>query len=174
MRHLNRRGKLGRKTEHRLMMLRNMATSLFDKERIQTTLPKAKQLRPYAEKLITQARSQDAATRRMARRIIQDRVVLTKLFDDIAKRFQDDKGGYTRIVRYKIRRGDGAELAFLELMKSPVLKKEEEDSKTKKKKSASAEEPEKEKAKKTESKGKDKAKEEKAKEPKTKEKKEKE
>jgi large subunit ribosomal protein L17 len=171
MRHLNRRGKLGRKTEHRLMMLRNMATSLFDKERIQTTLPKAKQLRPYAEKLITQARSQDAATRRMARRIIQDRVVLTKLFDDIAKRFQDDKGGYTRIVRYKIRRGDGAELAFLELMKSPVLKKEEEGSKTKKKKSASAEEPE--KGKKTETKGKDKAKEEKVKEPK-KEKKEKE
>lgn len=167
MRHLNRRGKLGRKTAHRLMMLRNMATSLFDKERIQTTLPKAKQLRPYAEKLITQARSQDAATRRLTRRLIQDRNVLKKLFEDIAKRFQDDKGGYTRIVRYKIRRGDGAELAFLEL-KGATPKKEEEEKKTKKKKSASNEAPETPKAKKSESKGKDKAKEENPKESKAK------
>lgn len=159
MRHLNRRGKLGRKTAHRLMMLRNMATSLFDKERIQTTLPKAKQLRPYAEKLITQARSQDAATRRLTRRLIQDRNVLKKLFEDIATRFQDDKGGYTRIIRYKTRRGDGAELAFLEL-KGATLKKEEEDKKLKKKKSAASEAPETPKAKKSESKGKDKEKEE--------------
>lgn len=153
MRHLNRRGKLGRKTEHRLMMFRNMVTSLFDKERIQTTLPKAKQLRPFAEKLITQARSQDVVTRRLTLRLIQDKRVLKKLFEDIAKRFKDDKGGYTRIVRYRTRRGDGAELAFLEL-KGALLKKEEDGKATAKKKTASAEEPEKAKGKKTESKAK--------------------
>lgn len=151
MRHLNRRGKLGRKTEHRLMMLRNMATSLFDKERIQTTLPKAKQLRPFAEKLITQARSHDVVTRRLTLTLIQDKRVLKKLFEDIANRFKDDKGGYTRIVRYRARRGDGAEMAFLEL-KGALLKKEEDGKKTAKKKTATAEEPEKTKGKKSEAK----------------------
>lgn len=134
------------------MMLRNMATSLFDKERIQTTLPKAKQLRPFAEKLITQARSTDVATRRLTIRLIQDKKVLKKLFEDIAKRFKDDKGGYTRIVPYRHRRGDGAELAFLEL-KGFLLKKEEGGKKAGKKKTAPAEEPE-AKSKKGEAKGK--------------------
>jgi large subunit ribosomal protein L17 len=154
MRHMNRRGKLGRKTEHRLMMLRNMATSLFDKERILTTLPKAKQLRPFAEKLITQARSQDVATRRLTLRLIQDKRVLKKLFDDIAKRFQNDKGGYTRIVRYRTRRGDGAEIAFLELIGSFPKKEPEGKKKLGKKKAAAAEEAETPKDKKTEPKAK--------------------
>lgn len=116
MRHRNRRGKLGKKTEHRLMMLRNMATSLFDKERIQTTMPKAKQLRPFAEKLITIARRQDLHSRRLTMQYIQDPKVVKKLIEVIALRFKDaSKGGYTRIVPYRQRWGDGAELAFIEL-----------------------------------------------------------
>src|SRR6186997_2141204 len=116
MRHQNRRGKLGRKSEHRMAMLRNMATSLFDKERIMTTLPKAKALRPFAEKIITLARKNDIASRRLTMAQIQDKKVAGKLFNDIAKRYKDDKkGGYTRIVAYRSRWGDGAEMAFIEL-----------------------------------------------------------
>jgi large subunit ribosomal protein L17 len=144
MRHRNRRGKLGRKSEHRMMMLRNMATSLFERERIQTTMPKAKQLRPFAEKLITLARKQDVHARRLMQRQITNRAVLKKLFDEIAKRYKEDnKGGYTRIVAYRTRWGDGAQLAFIELTNAAIYeKKAAEDSKKKKKasKKAAAEE----------------------------------
>jgi large subunit ribosomal protein L17 len=144
MRHRNRRGKLGRKSEHRMMMLRNMATSLFERERIQTTMPKAKQLRPFAEKLITLARKQDVHARRLMQRQISNRAVLKKLFDEIAKRYKEDnKGGYTRIVAYRTRWGDGAQLAFIELTNAAIYeKKAAEDSKKKKKasKKAAAEE----------------------------------
>jgi large subunit ribosomal protein L17 len=135
MRHRNRRGKLGRKSEHRMMMLRNMATSLFERERIQTTMPKAKQLRPFAEKLITLARKQDVHARRLMQRQITNRAVLKKLFDEIAKRYtQDSKGGYTRIIAYRTRWGDGAQLAFIELTNAAIYeKKAAEDSKKKKK-----------------------------------------
>jgi len=136
MRHRNRRGKLGKKTAHRLMMLRNMATSLFDKERIMTTLPKAKQLRPFAEKLITLARKQNLAARRQTLEYINDKKVVKKLFDVIAKRYAEDKGGYTRIIAYRNRWGDGAQLAFLEL-KGAVLP-EKEVKPDKKKKTAAA------------------------------------
>lgn len=132
MRHRNRRGKLGKKTAHRLMMLRNMATSLFDKERIMTTLPKAKQLRPFAEKLITLARKQNLAARRQTLEYITDKDVVKKLFDVIAKRYAEDKGGYTRIVAYRNRWGDGAQLAFLELKGAVLPEKEEKPGKKKK------------------------------------------
>lgn len=139
MRHRNRRGKLGRKSEHRMMMLRNMATSLFERERIKTTMPKAKQLRPYAEKLITLARKQDVHARRLMQRQITNRAVLKKLFDEIAKRYtQDNKGGYTRIIAYKSRWGDGAQLAFIELANTAIYEKKAEDSKKKKKASKKA------------------------------------
>jgi len=98
-----------------MMMMRNMATSLFDKERIQTTLPKAKQLRPYAEKLITLARKGDLHSRRLVLQQILKRDVVTKLFDDIAKRYTNGKGGYLRIIQYSPRWGDGAQRAFIEL-----------------------------------------------------------
>jgi len=125
MRHRNRRGKLGRKSEHRMMMLRNLATSLFESERIKTTLPKAKQLRPFAEKLITLARKQDLHARRQAATMITKPSVLQKLFDEIGKRFADTKGGYTRIIPYRQRWGDGAEEAFIEL-KDAVIGPQEE------------------------------------------------
>lgn len=133
MRHRARRGKLGKKGAHRLMMLRNLATSLFDKERVKTTLPKAKQLRPYAEKLITLARKQDLQSRRLTLEQIQDKKVVKKLFDDIAQRFKTDNGGYTRIVPFRTRWGDGAQLCFIEL-KNPVLPEKKTDKEGKKKK----------------------------------------
>lgn len=142
MRHRNRRGKLGRKSEHRMMMLRNLATSLFDKERIKTTLPKAKALRPFAEKLITLARRNDLPSRRLTMAQILDKKVVKKLFDDIAKRYKDDKGGYTRIVAYRSRWGDGAKLAFIELNRGIFPdKQKEEDKAAKKKKKAAKEQP---------------------------------
>ena len=138
MRHRNRRGKLGRKSEHKMMMLRNMATSLFDKERIKTTLPKAKELRPFAEKLITLAKRQDLHSRRLTLSYIQDKRVVKKLFEELAKRYTSDNGGYTRIVPYRPRWGDGADLAFVEL-KDAVLPEKEPEKGTKKK--AKAEKP---------------------------------
>ena len=145
MRHRNRRGKLGRKSAHRGMMLRNMATSLFDKERIQTTLPKAKQLRPYAEKLITLARKGDLHSRRQVLAQILKEDVVRKLFDDIAKRYTNGKGGYLRIIHYSARWGDGAQRAFIELTSVPVPEeKKEKGAKGAKKKA----EPKKETAKK--------------------------
>jgi large subunit ribosomal protein L17 len=140
MRHGNRRGKLGRKSAHRMMMLRNLATSLFDKERIKTTMPKAKQLRPFAEKLITLARRQDLHSRRLTLRYIHDKKVVKKLFDEISKRYENGKGGYTRIVPYRPRWGDGAELAFIELTTAVLPEPESASDKRKKKKKAAAKE----------------------------------
>lgn len=148
MRHMNRRGKLGRKSAHRNMMLRNMATSLFDKERIKTTMPKAKQLRPFAEKLITLAMRQDLHARRQALEYIQDKVVLKKLFSELAPRFKDTKGGYTRIVPYRARWGDGAELAFLELKDYKPAEAPKDTKEKKKKEPKEADAPKEAKAKK--------------------------
>jgi len=133
-----------------MMMLRNMATSLFERERIQTTMPKAKQLRPYAEKLITLARKQDVHARRLMQRQITNRTVLKKLFDEIAKRYtQDNKGGYTRIIAYRTRWGDGAQLAFIELTNAAIYEKKAAEDSKKKKKSAKKAASEEEGAKKT-------------------------
>jgi large subunit ribosomal protein L17 len=143
MRHRNRRGKLGRKSAHRNMMLRNMATSLFASERIQTTMPRAKQLRPYAEKLITLARKQNLHARRLIAQQILNKEIAKKLFDEIAKRYtEDNKGGYTRIVAYRNRWGDGAEMAFIELTNAVLKKKKGEEEKAKKGKTAKKKETE--------------------------------
>jgi large subunit ribosomal protein L17 len=118
MRHRVAHRKLGRTTPHRIALLRNLATALFDKERIRTTLPKAKELRPFAERLITLARRDDDRlhARRLAARDVQDPTVLKKLFDQIGARFATRPGGYTRILRLGTRKGDGAEMAFVELV----------------------------------------------------------
>jgi len=96
-------------------MLRNLATSLLDHERVRTTEAKAKEVRPFVEKLITLARTDDVHRRRLARRKVADRRVLQKLFDEIGPRFQGRPGGYTRILKLGARKGDGAELAIIEL-----------------------------------------------------------
>jgi large subunit ribosomal protein L17 len=127
MRHRVSHRKLGRVTEHRIAMLRNQAEALLRHERIETTMPKAKELRPFVERLITIAKrgladgaanGQTLHARRLVLRDIQDRDVVGKLFDTIAPRFEGRPGGYTRILRIGYRRGDSAEVAQIELVGS--------------------------------------------------------
>ena len=105
--------KLGRRGSHKRMMLSNMATSLFLHERIQTTSMKAKELRPFAEKLIGKARKGD---RREVRRVIRDRQVFDKLFDVLAPRYQDRNGGWIQIIKMGRRPGDNAEVSLVRLI----------------------------------------------------------
>ena len=131
MRHRVAHRKLGRVTEHRIAMLRNQATALLRHEHLTTTVPKAKELRPFVERIITVAKRGLAAAKRArrqrpcrstARRLVmqdvQDREVVTKLFDTIAPRFASRPGGYTRLLRLGFRRGDSAEMAQVELVGS--------------------------------------------------------
>jgi large subunit ribosomal protein L17 len=115
-------------------MLRNLASALFEQERIQTTLMRAKELRPYAERLITLAKREDDRlhARRLVLRDIQDPVVVKKLFESLGARYATRPGGYTRILRLGPRRGDGAEMAILELLGSE-FKPRAKDEKGKKK-----------------------------------------
>jgi large subunit ribosomal protein L17 len=117
VRHRNKGRKLSRTSTHRRALLRNLATSLFRHERVETTTTKAKELRPYAERLITLARRGDVHARRIAGRKIQDRDVLGKLFDDIAPRYAERPGGYTRILKLGNRKGDAAEMSLIELVR---------------------------------------------------------
>jgi large subunit ribosomal protein L17 len=127
MRHRVGHRKLGRVTEHRIAMLRNQAEALIRHERIETTVPKAKELRPFVERLITIAKRGIAGgesngrslhARRLVLRDIPNRDVVGKLFDTIAPRFETRPGGYTRILRLGYRRGDSAEVAQIELVGS--------------------------------------------------------
>jgi large subunit ribosomal protein L17 len=117
MRHRKKGRQLSRTASHRKAVLRNLATSLFRHERVETTQAKAKELRPYAERLITLAKRGDVHSRRLVGRKIADREILGKLFDDIGPRYASRPGGYTRILKTGSRRGDGAEMAFIELVK---------------------------------------------------------
>jgi large subunit ribosomal protein L17 len=116
VRHRKKGRQLSRTRSHRRATLRNMATSLFLHERIETTTAKAKELRPYAERLITLARRGDVHSRRLAAAKIQDRRALGKLFDDIAPRYAERPGGYTRILKLGNRKGDAAEMSLIELV----------------------------------------------------------
>ncbi len=116
MRHKVSGRRLGRTTSHRVAMLRNMATSLFEHERIVTTVEKAKELRPVAEKMITLAKRGDLHARRQALSYIRSKAVVDKLFTDIKDKFEDRKGGYTRILRTGVRQGDAANMAIIELV----------------------------------------------------------
>ncbi|HEX9727460.1 MAG TPA: 50S ribosomal protein L17 [Gemmatimonadales bacterium] len=116
MRHRVRGRQLSRTSSHRRAMLNNMAASLFQHERVVTTEAKAKELRPFAEKLITMARRGDLHARRQVERRIRDRAVSGRLFSEIGPRFASRPGGYTRIVKLGHREGDGAEMARIELL----------------------------------------------------------
>jgi large subunit ribosomal protein L17 len=127
MRHRVSHRKLGRVTEHRIAMLRNQAHALLLHERIETTVPRAKELRPFVERIITLAKrglaggdanGKSLHARRLVLRDIQDRDVVSKLFETIAPRFEARPGGYTRILRLGYRRGDSAEVAQIELVGS--------------------------------------------------------
>jgi large subunit ribosomal protein L17 len=112
--------KLGRTSSHRWAMLRNMVTSLINHERIVTTVPKAKELRRVADKVITQAKQNSIHSRRQADKIVREPAALTKLFEVLGPRYQDRDGGYTRVLKLsKNRRGDNAEMAVIEYVDRP-------------------------------------------------------
>ena len=115
MRHKIAGKRLGRTTSHRMAMFRNMVTSLFEHERIVTTVEKAKEVRPIAEKMITLGKRGDLHARRQALSFIRSKDVVDKLFGEIKDKFADRKGGYTRILKTGIRKGDAASMAIIEI-----------------------------------------------------------
>ena len=123
MRHGKSGRKLNRSSSHRLAMFRNMVTSLLDHERIYTTHAKAKELRRWADWMITLGKRGDLHARRQALQVIRDKAVVHKLFTDLAQRYQARSGGYTRTVKVGFRVGDGAPLSLIELMTGETVKK---------------------------------------------------
>src|SRR5437868_11988035 len=121
MRHLKAGWKLGRNTSHRRALLRNLVTSLIMEERIETTVTKAKAMRPHVEKMITLGKRGDLSARRLAGSYLMTRDALSRLFETVAPRFGDRNGGYLRIVRTGFRKGDGGETAFVELIGSEKI-----------------------------------------------------
>jgi large subunit ribosomal protein L17 len=138
MRHLSKGKKLGRTTAHRKALLRNLVTSFLDKERVTTTIAKAKEARPLAEKMITLAKKNTLHTRRQALAFVTKESIVRKLFDTLGPRFSERPGGYTRIVKTGPRAGDGAEMAVLELIGSEFKRKEKKKKDIKEKAKAAA------------------------------------
>jgi large subunit ribosomal protein L17 len=126
MRHRNTGRQLSRNSSHRRAMLRNMAVSLLRHEAIKTTVPKAKELRRVAEPLITMAKTDGVARRRLAFARLRDRDAVTKLFNELGPRFKDRPGGYLRILKMGNRPGDNAPMAFVELLDRPEAAEAEE------------------------------------------------
>ena len=129
MRHRKAGKKLGRTSSHRKAMLRNMATSLFKHEQVVTTETKAKELRPVAEKLITLAKKGDLHARRQALAFIKDKFTAHKLFSEIKDRYLDRQGGYLRIVKKGIRKGDAAPISVVQLLEIDLEKKKKKKEK---------------------------------------------
>ena len=124
MRHRKAGAKLGRNTSHRRALLRNLVTSLIVEERVETTLPKARAVRPQVEKMITLGKRGDLHSRRIAASYLMTREAVDKLFETIAPRMGDREGGYLRIIKGGFRKGDGGEIAFVELLGSEVVQEE--------------------------------------------------
>ncbi len=120
MRHGIKGRKLSRKSQHRIAMFRNMAAALIKHEQITTTLAKAKELRPYTEKLITLAKKGGLSNRRLAHARLLDDAQLTKLFDVLAERYAKRDGGYTRVIKAGPRKSDAAEMAIIEFVDRDV------------------------------------------------------
>ena len=125
MRHGKNHRKLNRTSSHRKAMFKNMATSLLKHEIIRTTLPKAKELRKYAEPLITLARESSVHNKRIAFSRLRDRDIITKLFGELGPRYSKRNGGYTRILKCGFRKGDNAPMAYIELVDRPQEDKKE-------------------------------------------------
>jgi len=132
MRHAVHGRKLGRTSAHRRALFRNQLAALVEHERIITTLEKAKEMRPIFEKAITQGKQGTLHARRRVRRWLPSRLLVQRLFDEIAPRFEDRQGGYTRITKLGPRKGDGAEMAVLELVDYELGKDAPDDSDKKK------------------------------------------
>jgi large subunit ribosomal protein L17 len=128
MRHRKSGRKLNRNSSHRKAMFRNMSASLFEHEMIRTTLAKAKELRRKAEPLITLAKEDSVANRRLAFARLRDRDVVTKLFDELGPRYATRPGGYLRILKCGFRSGDNAPMAIVELVDRPVVAEEVKES----------------------------------------------
>ena len=124
MRHRKSGRQLNRNSSHRTAMFRNMAVSLMDHEIIRTTLPKAKELRRVAEPLITMAKVDSVAKRRLAFSRLRDRDVVTKLFNELGPRYKERPGGYVRILKCGVRTGDKAPMAYVELVDRPETEEE--------------------------------------------------
>ena len=148
MRHLKAGRKFGRTSAHRKALFRNLVTALITRERIRTTLAKAKELRSKAEKTITLGKKGTLHARRLAFRTVQEKAALQKLFGPIAERFASRNGGYTRIIKIGNRKGDAAPMAFIELVEAEKVK--EKPGKAKAKKATPAKTGEKKPAKKKE------------------------
>jgi len=116
MPHRNAGFKLGRNTSHRRALLRNLVTSVIERDRVETTVAKAKAVRPHVEKMITLGKKGDLHSRRQALSFLQTDDAVTRLFETVAPRYGDRQGGYLRIVRTGFRKGDGGETAFIELL----------------------------------------------------------
>ncbi|NOQ76872.1 MAG: 50S ribosomal protein L17 [Methylococcaceae bacterium] len=127
MRHRKTGRQLNRNSSHRKAMFSNMATSLFKHELIRTTLPKAKELRGFAEPLITLSKEDSVSKRRMAFAKLRDRDVVTKLFNELGPRYQARPGGYVRIIKCGFRTGDKAPMAYVELVDRPEVELSDED-----------------------------------------------
>lgn len=127
MRHRKTGRQLNRNSSHRKAMFSNMATSLFKHELIRTTLPKAKELRSFAEPLITLSKVDSVAKRRLAFARLRDRDIVTKLFNELGPRYQERSGGYLRIIKCGFRTGDAAPMAYVELVGRPELVVSDED-----------------------------------------------
>lgn len=128
MRHLVKGKRLSRDTAQRKALLRNLVTSFLEKERITTTLAKAKETRPLAEKMITLSRTDTLSARRRILQFVYKKDVVKKLFEDVGPRFSERSGGYTRIVKIGPRGGDGAEMAILEMVDKEFKKKDKKKS----------------------------------------------
>ena len=130
MKHKIGYNRLGRKASHRRAMMRNMATSLFRYERIKTTKPKAKELRRFAERLVTRAKIDTVHNRRIVAQSIGDKAIVAKLFTDLGPRFETRPGGYTRIIGLGQRQGDAADMVFIELVEEMTETSEKSKKKT--------------------------------------------
>jgi len=126
MRHRNGNRKLSRNTSHRRALLRNLVTDFLDHGRLMTTLPKAKEVRPLAEKMITLGKRNNLHARRQVQAYLLREAIAKKVFDTIAPRFADRNGGYSRIIKLGNRKGDGADLAIIELLGSELEVKKAE------------------------------------------------
>lgn len=134
MRHQTHHGRLGVQPAHRRALVRNMVTSLLKHERIKTTKVRAKEVRRYAEKMITIAKKETLASKRRVLGFVRERDVVNKLFKTLIYRYAERKGGYTRILKLGHRMGDGAEMVFLELVDRPAEEKSTETKGEKKEK----------------------------------------
>lgn len=136
MRHAKYGGKLGRTSAHRKAMLRNLVTSLLDHERVETTDAKAKEVRRLADRMITLGKRGDLHARRQALSVIRERGITSKVFGELAERFRERPGGYTRVLKTRVRTGDAASLSIVELVE-PMAKPEPASGKKASKKKAS-------------------------------------